>query len=334
MLQFRVLGPVEAVVGGQRAGVTAGKQRALLALLLMHANAPVPADVLIDGLWGARPPATVAKNLQVLVSQLRKVLGEGAISTVSGGYQLQVDAGATDAARYELLLERGRRELADGRPRVAERTLDDALALWRGRPYEDVSYEEFARGEIERLEERRLIGVEQRFEAVLANGGHADAVADLERFASEHPARERGAELLMLALYRSGRQAEALAAYERVRRGLSEQLGIEPGAAIRELHEQILRHDPSLGATDRPPLMRPSQRRGPRLLLLAAAAALLIAAALAAALVTRSGGSASLQSLPGDTLGRSIPPTATSWPAIPSGRRPPISSPTAAPPGC
>ena len=145
MIEYRVLGPIEALVDGRPAAITAGKQRALLALLLVHANQVVSTDVLIDGLWGARPPATVTKNLQVLVSQLRKTLGENAISTAPGGYRLQVDAAATDADRYELLLERGRRELAEGRPRVAQRTLEDALGLWRGRALSEVSYEDFAR---------------------------------------------------------------------------------------------------------------------------------------------------------------------------------------------
>jgi len=302
-VEYRVLGPIEVAAGGTLVPVTAGKQRELLALLLINANSPVSSDVLIDGLWGERPPATVAKNLHVLVSQLRKALGEGAIATVPGGYQLAVADGATDVERYETLLERGRRELADGRPREAQRTLEDALALWRGRAFEDVVYEDFARAEVERLEERRLIGVEERFEAVLANGRHADAVPDLERFASEQPLRERPAELLMLALYRSGRQAEALAAYDRVRRRLSDELGIEPGQAIRELHEQILRQDPALGATDRRPAMRPTPRRRGRLLLIAGAALVILAAVLAAVVAARSSDSQALPQISPDAVG-------------------------------
>jgi branched-chain amino acid transport system substrate-binding protein len=251
----------------------------------------------------------VAKNLQVLVSQLRKALGEGAISTVAGGYQLHLAEGATDVDRYEALLDRGRRELADGHPRDAQRTLTAALALWRGRAYEDVTYEEFARAEIERLEERHLAGVEARFEAVLATGGHADAVAELERFAGDHPLRERPTMLLMLALYRSGRQAEALAAYERLRRGLAVELGLEPGQATRDLHDMILRQDPELGTPDHPPPPPASAaRRVPRLIL-AAGVLLLVAAAAAAVVAMRSSGDARLASLSGDTLGSIDPAT-------------------------
>ena len=311
-MDYRVLGPIEVAAGGTMVPVTAGKQRALLALLLINANRPMSADVLIDSLWGDHPPATVAKNLQVLVSQLRKALGEAAISTVAGGYQLNVAAGCTDAERYEVLLEEGRRQLADGNSRSAQMTLTDALALWRGRPYEDATYEEFARAEIERLDERRLVGVETRFEAVVANGGHADAVADIEKFADEHPLRERPTGLLMLALYRSGRQAEALAAYERLRRGLGEQLGLEPGQAIRELHDKLLRQDPELGVPDHPPVAQAAPTRGTvraRRLVLTGGVLLLVAAVAAVVVTMRSSGEARIASLSGDTLGAIDPAT-------------------------
>jgi DNA-binding SARP family transcriptional activator len=232
--------------GDRLVAIGAGKRRALLAALLMEANSPVPLDRLIDELWGARPPATAAKNVQVLVSGLRKsfaVARDSPISTVGSGYMLRVAAGETDADVFEELFERGRTELAHGDPGHAERTLTEALALWRGRPYEDVAYEDFARHEIARLDERRLAAVEERFEALLAAGRHRDAVPDLERLAAEQPLRERVLGQLMLALSRSGRRAEALATYDRARHRMAEELGIEPGDALRRLHAAILESD-------------------------------------------------------------------------------------------
>jgi DNA-binding SARP family transcriptional activator/ABC-type branched-subunit amino acid transport system substrate-binding protein len=294
VLRFNVLGPLEVLAGDRPLTLPAGKQRVLMAALLVDANRAVSADLLIDRLWGGQPGSAAAKNLQVLVSQLRKVIaddGEGPIATVSSGYLLRVAPGATDVDRFEELLAHARDQLDGGRPRDAERALDEALALWRGGAYQDVAYEDFARDEIARLEDRRLHAIEQRFEAMLAGGRHADAVASLERTVADNPLRERLTGQLMLALYRCGRQAESLEAFERIRRRLAEELGIEPGPALHDLQLAILRQDPELGRPDRPPAMRPPAPGRPRSLL-AAGGLLLIAAAVAAVLVvTRSGDS-------------------------------------------
>ena len=243
-MEYRVLGPIEAAADGRTITIGAGKQRALLALLVMHANTAVSVDRIIEALWGAQPPASAVKVVQVLISQLRKVLsggdGTSEIARVGGGYMLRVAAGRMDVDRFEQLLEAGRQRLAEGDPREAEQQLSDALALWRGGAYEDVAYEEFAREEIRRLEERRLAAMEERFEALLADGRHADAVADLEKMAAEHPLRERVLALWMLALYRCGRRAEALAAYDTARRRLADELGIEPGERLSRLHAAML----------------------------------------------------------------------------------------------
>jgi DNA-binding SARP family transcriptional activator/ABC-type branched-subunit amino acid transport system substrate-binding protein/streptogramin lyase len=291
MVEYRFLGPVEAVRDGQRVSLASGKQRALLAALLMERNAAVPADGLIDRLWGDRPPATVSKNLQVVVSQLRKSLGEDAIRTAGGGYVLVVAEDATDEEQFEHLLAAGREHLAAGKARDAERTLGRALALWRGRPYEDVAYEDFARDEITRLEERRLTAREERFDALLELGRNADAAAGLERLVSEHPYRERAIGQLMLALHRGGRRAEALAAYDGARRRMAEELGIEPGDRLRRLHAAILASADDDGAPlDDIARVRRATRVRRAWVLVATGGALLVAAAVTAAVVLRSGG--------------------------------------------
>jgi DNA-binding SARP family transcriptional activator/ABC-type branched-subunit amino acid transport system substrate-binding protein len=305
VLRFNVLGPLEVLAGDSPLTLPAGKQRVLMAALLVEPNRAVSADLLIDRLWGGQPGSAAAKNLQVLVSQLRKVLaddGEGPIATVSSGYLLRVAPGATDVERFEELVAHARDQLDGGRPRDAERSLDEALALWRGGAYQDVAYEDFARDEIARLEDRRLHAIEQRFEAMLAGGRHADAVASLERTVADHPLRERLTGQLMLALYRCGRQAESLEAFERIRRRLGEELGIEPGPALHDLQLAILRQDPELGRPDRPPAMRPPAPGRPRLLL-AAGGLLLIAAAVAAVVVATRGGESTLVQVTPNAVG-------------------------------
>ncbi len=233
MVEFRILGPLEVVAdNGSAIALPAPKVRALLALLLLNRNRVVPTDVLVDELWEERPPATAAKTLQVYVSQLRKALGVDRVETEHGGYRLRVEPGEVDADAFEQLVE-------DGRPQ-------DALALWRGPALVDVRSERFARAAADRLEEARLAAVEDRIDAELDAGRHAALVGELEQLAEEHPVRERLTAQLMLALYRSGRQAEALEAYRRTRERLSDELGLEPGRELRELEQAILRHDPSL----------------------------------------------------------------------------------------
>jgi DNA-binding SARP family transcriptional activator len=238
-VEYCVLGPVEAISEGRPVPIAAGKQRMLLCCLLFEPNRVVPADRLIDQLWGASPPATAAKNLQVLVSQLRKSLAAGGpdpIATGGGGYMLRVPPGGTDVDRFEQLLATARGQLAAGHAKDAALTLDRALSLWRGRPYEDAAYEDFARDEIARLEERRAGAEEDRADALLASGRHVEAVAGLETLVATHPYRERPIGQLMLALHRSGRRAEALRTFDAARLRFAEELGIDPGDRLRSLH--------------------------------------------------------------------------------------------------
>jgi DNA-binding SARP family transcriptional activator len=241
-MEFRLLGPLE-VAEHDRLLVLGGiKPRSLLALLLLHANEVVSADRLIDELWGDEPPATVAKSVQVHVSRLRKELGEGRLVTRAPGYVLHVDPSELDLARFERLIGEARN--AD--PEAARRSCARPLELWRGPALADLAYEAFAQTEIARLEELRLAALEQRIDADLATGRHAEGVGELEALVAGYPLRERLRCQLMLALYRSGRQAEALGAYRAARRVLSEELGLEPSEELRRLEQAILRHDPAL----------------------------------------------------------------------------------------
>lgn len=255
-MEFRILGPFELVEDGHPVEVAGGRQRTLLALLLVHANEVVSTDRLIDGLWGERPPATAPKVLQNAVSQLRRSLGDELIVTRAPGYVLRVDPDAIDARRFETLLDQGRQALASGDRQGAASILREALALWRGPPLHEFSYDPFAEAEITRLEELHVRALEERIEADLALGRHADLVGELERLVATQPLRERPRGQLMLALYRSGRQAEALRAYEDGRRLLAEELGIEPGAALQRLEKQILTQDAAL---EPPPTVPPPE---------------------------------------------------------------------------
>jgi predicted ATPase/DNA-binding SARP family transcriptional activator len=245
-VEFRILGPLEAVEDGRLIRLAGGRQRTLLALLLVHANEVVSSDRLIDGLWGEQPPATAAKVLQNLVSQLRRSLAGNLISTRAPGYVLRVEPDAIDARRFESLVQDGQRALAGGDAAEAARVLRAGLGLWRGAALDEFAYEPFAEAEAARLEALRLRAFEERIEADLALGRFADLVGELERLVREHPLRERTRGQLMLALYRSGRHAEALQAYQDGRRLLAEELGLEPGAALQQLEQQILRQDPAL----------------------------------------------------------------------------------------
>ena len=251
---FRLLGPVEVSDGDRPVRLGEGKQRAVLVLLLLHRNEAVSSDRLIDALWGEAPPATAAKVLQNHVGQLRRALDdrEGQrLQTRGRGYVLQVQDGELDVDRFDRLAEEGAQALARERPADAAARLREALALWRGSPLADVAYEAFAQPEIARLEERHVAALEQRIDADLALGRHADVVAELEGLVAQHPLRERLRAQLMVALYRCGRQADALEAYGEARRVLLDELGVEPGPALRELQAAILRQDPELAPAPR-----------------------------------------------------------------------------------
>jgi DNA-binding SARP family transcriptional activator len=247
-VEYRILGPLEVVDGDEPLPLGGPKQRALLALLLLRANEVVATDTLIDRLWGERPPATAAKVLQVQVWRLRKALGGDALATRSPGYVLRIGAGDFDLARFEQLVGEAR----SAAPAVAAAKLREALALWRGGPLADLAHEEFAAAEVRRLEELRVVALEERVDADLALGRHEELVADLEALAAAHPYRERLHGQLMLALYRSGRQADALERFQQLRRLLDDELGLEPGEPLKHLQKAILAHDPALDAQDRP----------------------------------------------------------------------------------
>ena len=248
-MEFRLLGPVEAV-GGDGLPIALGQRpRTVLALLLLDANEVVSTDRLIEGIWSeAAPPASAAGSLQVNVHALRKAIGPERIVTRSPGYAIRVEPDELDVLRFERLAAEGRRALQDGDAAGASASLADALALWRGPALADYRYASFARTEAQRLEEARLAALEARIEADLQLGRHTGLVAELEALVAEHPLRERLRGQLMLALYRSGRQADALAAYQEARRVLVEELGIDPSPELRELEQAILRQDPALAA--------------------------------------------------------------------------------------
>src|SRR3954470_1230416 len=247
-MDFNILGPLEVRAGEQDVTCKSAKQRLLLSVLVLNANEVVSSDQLIDVLWGDRPPET-PKALQMHVSQLRKSLEPGLLVTRPPGYELRVATGDVDLHRFETAIREGRSALAAGRPADARRILQDALALWRGPPLADLTFEECLQADIARLEELRLTALEALADADLALGDHAGVIGELERLASEHPARERIRGQLMLALYRSGRQAEALEVYRDTRRTLVDELGIEPGRELQELESRILAQDPGLDMT-------------------------------------------------------------------------------------
>ena len=254
-MQFRLLGPLEVVDGDRSLALGGRKQRSLLAVLLLHANDVVPTELLVDEVWGGSPPATVAKSVQVYVSRLRKELGDGRLVTREPGYLLRVAAPELDLARFQALVAE-----ADGAPpAVAAAKLREALALWRGPPLADLAYEPFAQAHATRLDDLRFTALEARIDADLAAGEHARLTGELEALVAQHPLRERLRGQLMLALYRAGRQAEALAAYQAARATLVDELGIEPGRELRDLHEAILRQDEHLDPAA--PAQAPAQQR-------------------------------------------------------------------------
>jgi predicted ATPase/DNA-binding SARP family transcriptional activator len=239
---FRLLGPLEVELGNRVLPVGGRRQRALLALLLLHANTAVPRDRLIDALWGERPPETAANSLQVAVHALRRLLGADRIVTRGPGYLLRVEDGELDLQRFTELVERARGEP----PAAATETLREALALWAGPGLSDLGEAPFAATERARLEELHLAALEERIAADLTLGRHRELIPELEGLVADHPYRERLRREHMLALYRSGRQAEALEGYRQARRTFVDELGIEPGPELQELEQAILRQDAAL----------------------------------------------------------------------------------------
>jgi DNA-binding SARP family transcriptional activator len=274
--EFRLLGPLEAVVGGKPVPLAAAKPRALLALLLLHRNRVVSTDRLIDELWEDDPPATATKTLQVYVSQLRKELGADRLLTRPRGYLLRVEEGELDLDRFERLTAAGSTRLADGDAAGARHELRQALDLWRGSPEPVVA----------RLDELRLSAHEEWLHAAVDSGQAAAAIPQLERLVRDHPLRERPRALLMLALYRTGRQADALELFRQTRGLFVNELGIEPGPELRELESAILRQEPELRLAPATQRQAPARPRRWWPLVAAAAAAI---AALVAVLALRGG---------------------------------------------
>jgi DNA-binding SARP family transcriptional activator len=247
-VDFRILGPLEIWDDGVALRVAGDRQRALLAILLLHAGEVVPGDRLMDELWGDSQPTAGAAALRVRVSQLRKTLRDDGslIAARAHGYVLRIEPDQLDLHRFERLVGEGERALSSGDPALARDRLGDALALWRGAPLADFTYARFAGTAVLRLEELRLAAVELRIEADLALGRHAAVVGELEALVADHPLRERFWAQRMLALYRSGRQAEALAAYRSARNRLVDEVGIEPSPRLQALERGILAQDPGL----------------------------------------------------------------------------------------
>lgn len=243
-----ILGPFVVRLDGRPVSLTAYKQRALLAALALRPGEPVGRDELIDALWGERPPSTVDKGLNVLVARVRRALGEAGdvLRREAAGYVLAVDPEDVDARHFERRHEDGRRALARGEVHEARRLLGEALGLWRGQALGEFAFAEFAQAEARRYEELRLVALEDRIDADLAIGEDSALVSELAALTGSHPFRERLHGQVMLALYRSGRQAEALEHYRQTHRLLNEELGIAPSPELRRLHDAMLRHAPEL----------------------------------------------------------------------------------------
>ena len=253
-IEFSLLGPLEVSAEGEAVALGPPQQRSLLALLLLNANEVVSRDRIVDELWGEHPPATAAKLVQVYVSALRKLLEPGRgragpnrlLITRTPGYLVEIGPDDLDLTRVESLRDEAAEALARGDAAAARSKLGHALSLWRGQPLADFAYESFAQTAIARLEELRLAVLEERIEVDLELGADGDLVGELEELVEQHPVRERFRAQLMLALYRAGRQADALDVYQAARKALTEGLGIEPGRQLRDLQEAILRQDPLL----------------------------------------------------------------------------------------
>ncbi len=250
-MEFRILGPLEVVEDGNPVALGTLKERLVLGVLLLHPNQFVSRDRLIDELWGVAPPATARKAINVYVSKLRKTLtrnGDDPIATADGGYRLLVEPDRLDAERVRSLVADARERMDGGDPAVAARLLQEALGFWRGPTLSGLAFESFGRDEVAQLDELRLIALMDRIDCDLAQLRHEDVLGELQVLVREHPLRERLRAQQMLALYRADRQADALAAYQRARHDLIEELGIEPSESLQRLQQAILQHDPALEA--------------------------------------------------------------------------------------
>ena len=300
-MDYGILGPLQVRDRDRELSLGSPRLRALLGLLLLHRNEPVSSERLIDELWDGAPPATANKALQNGVSQLRRVLPDDVLRTVPRGYELRVGENELDADRFERALDAAR---DDSDPESAAATLRAALELWRGPALPELADVIAAQPELARLEDRRAAAFEDRVEADLERGRHAELVGELEAEVARHPLRERLRAQLMLALYRSGRQADALAAYQDARRTLVDDLGLEPGPELRARHEAILRQDPALDPPAAPArTWSPAERRAPLALLLGGAALLAVVVAAGVLLLTRDDERpAGLGAVPGNSL--------------------------------
>jgi YVTN family beta-propeller protein len=304
VIDFRVLGAMEVVEDDRPLALGSPQQRLLLAVLLVHRGEAVSSDRLVDELWGERAPASATKIVQGYVSNLRKVLGDGLLVTRGRGYLLQPEPGQLDVDRFESLLADARSASHNGDPRTAAERLREALGLSRGPPFADFAYESFAQSEIARLDEAQLGALEERIDAELALGEHTQLVSELEGLVHEHPLRERLIAQLMLALYRSGRQADALDRYRVARGRLVEELGLEPGRELQQLERAILSQDPGLEPPGRDTTRKLSAIAHPRLrggLLIAAGGAVLVGVLVAVAVIL-SGSGASAVTAPPNSL--------------------------------
>ena len=254
-MEYRVLGALEVLGSEGPRPLGSSKQRAVLALLVLNANRVVARERLIEELWGEDPPDTAALSVQVYVSRLRKVLPEASLLLTPPGYMLETESESVDLFRFERLFTEGRRALAAGERERAARVLREAVGLWRGPALAEFANEPFAQIEADRLNDLRVAALETRIEADLALGRHAELISELEALIASYPHRERLREQQMLALYRSGRQSEALEVYRNVRATLDE-IGIEPGANLQRLERQILNGDAAIDA--------PVQEDGPQ----------------------------------------------------------------------
>src|SRR5262245_14920292 len=284
-MDFRILGPLEVVAEGHTVDLAAAKPRALLAILLLHANEPVASAWLVEELWNGNPPATAQKTLQVYILRLRRLLGEERIVTTPSGYQLRVEDDELDLDRFEKLCAAGQHA--------------DALSLWRGRPLADFAHEAWAQTEIARLEELNLTVLGERIDTDLAQGSHAELVAELEALVAKHPLRERLSAQLMLALYRSGRQAAALKVYQDLRGKLDTELGLSPSRELQDLQRSILAQEETLD----PPTQLPLPAKRGRLGWILVAVTGLVATGVASAMgVTQTGSATSVLPLKKDSV--------------------------------
>jgi DNA-binding SARP family transcriptional activator len=261
--RVEVLGPVEAWVDGRQVALGGQRPRALLAALALTRGRVVTSERLVDELWGEDPPARARDSLQMHVSRLRKALTQAGgdadrLASQAGGYVLELGPGACDVDRWEAALVRARRARATGLLETARVGIDEALGLWRGAPLGGVSANGLLEGERARLEEERLAATIEGIELDLELGRHGEILGQLEALVAVHPFAERLVELQMLALYRCGRQADALEAFQAARTRLVDELGIEPGQLLRELHGDVLRHADALGAEPAPPSRAPN----------------------------------------------------------------------------